>query len=571
MEMTLDKGIGTIAIISFIWLVIIYLLGIPVPIMGLDSAQYAAITREVMERNDFIHLYNHHKDYLDKPPLIFWLAGLSFRLFGDGTFAFKLPALISSLIGIYSTFQLGKLLYGRKTGLIASMILASSLAIFQLNLNPITDVHLISTVIFSIWQLAEWMEKRRLGNMALAAIGTGLALLAKGPIGLMVPVLAFGTGILIKNHWKKIFDWHWLVFIAILGLILLPMSIGLYEQFDQHPEKTLYGQQGLSGLKFFFWDQSFGRLTGDNPFINDPGYVPQTTSPAFFLHTILWSFFPWGILIYFAIFRKIQRLIRRKIQVKQTEFITLTGVLLPLLALSLSEYKLPHYIYVTYPLMAIICAKELVTVFSPDSKKSIGKIFLDIYIFLLVVSLAASCFILFFVFTGIKTIFIIGIVFLVLTFVYLFFKVNKSRLSSFLIISLFSALLINYTMNGHFYPRLMKYQSGSEAAFVLNKMDIPSEEIFIHWEAQYEFEFYAKITPRSDQITEAFKDAQTDSIYVFTTAEGYTDLLNRKLGITLIGEFDGYKVNSLSLKFLNPKTRPETLKKRYLLLVAVQR
>ncbi len=52
-------------------------------------------------------------------------------------------------------------------------------------------------------------------------------------------------------------------------ILLIPMSIGLYQQFDLHPEKIVNGKHGVSGLRFFYWSQSFGRITGESPWKND--------------------------------------------------------------------------------------------------------------------------------------------------------------------------------------------------------------------------------------------------------------------------------------------------------------
>jgi hypothetical protein len=75
--------------------------------------------------------------------------------------------------------------------------------------------------------------------------------------------------VVLKRQWSSFFKWQWLVGLIWVGLLLLPMCIGLYQQFDLHPEKVMYGRSGTSGLRFFFWTQSFGRLTGENVWKNN--------------------------------------------------------------------------------------------------------------------------------------------------------------------------------------------------------------------------------------------------------------------------------------------------------------
>ena len=48
------------------------------------------------------------------------------------------------------------------------------------------------------------------------------------------------------------------------------MSIGLYEQFDLHPEKEVLYMKGPSGFRFFYWTQSFGNNRGESYWDNNP-------------------------------------------------------------------------------------------------------------------------------------------------------------------------------------------------------------------------------------------------------------------------------------------------------------
>ena len=76
-----------------------------------DAAKYAAISRTIYEGGDWINLQSLGLPYDQKPPLLFWLSALSFHIFGLSTWAFKLPTLLLSMLGIYATYGLGKLLY----------------------------------------------------------------------------------------------------------------------------------------------------------------------------------------------------------------------------------------------------------------------------------------------------------------------------------------------------------------------------------------------------------------------------------------------------------------------------
>ena len=65
-----------------------------IPLMDIDASQYASISREMLERNSFLQVFDLGKDYLDKPPMLFWLSALSMKIFGVYDWAYRIPSLI---------------------------------------------------------------------------------------------------------------------------------------------------------------------------------------------------------------------------------------------------------------------------------------------------------------------------------------------------------------------------------------------------------------------------------------------------------------------------------------------
>jgi 4-amino-4-deoxy-L-arabinose transferase-like glycosyltransferase len=339
--------------VPFVGIYIVYIIGLFLDVMDVDAAQYASMAREMLETGNYLKLYNRYENYLDKPPLVFWLSALSYKLLGVSNFAYKLPSFLFSLLATYSTYRLAKLYYGKETAYLAALVLASCQAFFLFNHDVRTDTNLTGAVIFAVWQLAVFNRNNKFLNLLLGFTGVALAMLAKGPIGLMVPVLAFTTDFVLKRQWRSFFSWQWLAGVVWVGFLLLPMCIGLYQQYDAHPETVVNGQTGVSGLRFFFWTQSFGRITGENVWKNDADFF-------FFMHTFLWSFLPWSLLFVVAFFGNTWKLAQKKFRISsEEEALTWGGFLFPYIALSLSKYQLPHYIFVLFPLAAIVTGKYI--------------------------------------------------------------------------------------------------------------------------------------------------------------------------------------------------------------------
>ena len=93
----------------------------------INAAKYAQISREILDSGDWIRLTIVGDAYNQKPPFLFWLGALSFSLLGVSTFAFKLPVIIYSLLGIFATYKLAALLYGKQTGRFAALFWGTSL------------------------------------------------------------------------------------------------------------------------------------------------------------------------------------------------------------------------------------------------------------------------------------------------------------------------------------------------------------------------------------------------------------------------------------------------------------
>ncbi len=166
------------------------------------------------------------------------------------------------------------------------------------------DTILTACVVTSVWWLQEWVVSRKSKWFFAACLAIAVGMMTKGPIALMIPAFCFVSNWILKREWRNMFRPIYLPGLIIIAVLLVPMSIGLYQQFDLHPEKIVNGKQGVSGLRFFFWSQSFGRITGESPWKNDVNIW-------FLLQNMLWSFLPWIVLFVLAMAVNFVSLVRQ--------------------------------------------------------------------------------------------------------------------------------------------------------------------------------------------------------------------------------------------------------------------
>lgn len=314
--------------------------GLLTPAMDIDAAQYAAIAMEMLDRGSWLQVTERGVPYLDKPPLVFWTAAASYAVFGVSDWAYKLPSSLALAGAVWSTGRLAGTLSGDDdTARLARWVLGSSVAAMLMVADPRTDTLLMAGVAFATWQGAAWLRGGQPSHLAWCAVGIAVGLLAKGPLGLVAPVAALGVDVLVHARWRRLATARLLVVPAIVALALAPMCWGLWQQF------------GGRGLTFYFWTQSFGRVTGSNAWRNDAG-------PLFFTHTFLWVFLPWAPLVVWRL-AQVAGAMRRGAGWWRDEALAAGGFVLLFAAISASRYKLPHYAYVLLPFAAVLVARVL--------------------------------------------------------------------------------------------------------------------------------------------------------------------------------------------------------------------
>ncbi|HRD52029.1 MAG TPA: glycosyltransferase family 39 protein [Flavobacteriales bacterium] len=321
--------------LSLAGLALVAAVGSVLDVMEIDAAQYAAMARDMLAQDDWRRLYHSGLDYLDKPPLLFWLSALSFKLFGVANWSYKLPSILFAFWGVHATERFARLHHDAATARRAALIFAASAAFLLMTNDVRCDAMLTGSVITAIWAGTAFVEQRRWWQVLLFAVAIAAGLLAKGPMGAMAPALAISGHIVLARRWDALRDARWLLVPVVVAMALWPMCVGLYEQHGAH------------GLRFFFWEQSFGRITGENRWKDD-------SSLFFFLHELPWQLLPWTVPLLAGLVIGLRALIHRA---PLPEYASISGAMLVFIALSLSRFKLPHYLYVALPLFAVLAAR----------------------------------------------------------------------------------------------------------------------------------------------------------------------------------------------------------------------
>ena len=536
----------------FILISVLYFTAIRVDTMDIDASQYAEISREMMKSSDYLHIYDKGMDYLDKPPFLFWVSATSMKVFGVNNFGYKLPSILFALLALFATYKLAKLLYGEVTGRMAALVLATCQGMFLMTNDIRCDTILMGWVITGIWLIKEWIVNKKLLYLLAGSACIAFGMMTKGPIALMVPVFCFASDWVLKREWYNFLKPAYLLSLIIIAVLLIPMSIGLYQQFDLHPEKIIDGKHGVSGLRFFYWTQSFGRITGESPWKNDVDIT-------FLLQNMLWSFLPWIFLLIPALVINVIQLVRQKFRLQpQQEWFTTGGFLLTYIALGSSSYQLPHYIFVAFPLAAVITARFLYELIEEGKYKRFYDFVKPFQAIIASLLLLVVLVLIIYVFPA-SVIFIAAWVLCII--VWLYFAFRRSLKGKLLWLSAISMVIANIFLSGYVYPALLKYQVGSQMGRYIHEHSIPTDEVAIYKVdgPLNSIQFYAQETiPGIDTPTNT-KGAK----YLLIMEKGMNELKQAGLAYSIEKQGLAFKVSELTPEFLNLKTRGNVVKIYY--------
>lgn len=540
-------------LIALIFLV--YVAGMFVTLFENDSAQFSVMAMRMVQENDFFSLFKGPQEYLDKPHMHYWLAALSYKIFGIHDWSYRIPGILATLLAAYSCYGLGSLLYNKHVGKLSALIFMTAQTIVLGAIDVRTDAVLTGFSILAIWQLAKYIEKGSVSAIVIGAFAAGIAFSTKGQIALLVIGLPILCHLFYTGKWQAFLSWKVLLALLVFAVTITPMLYAYYLQFDLHPEKVIRGKNNRSGIFFIFWEQSFERLSGEGMGKNSSDYF-------FFFHTFLWVFLPWTILGIAAFYTKIRAFIKHNFKnVHGSEFLTVGGITLIFIIISFAQFKLPHYLNITIPLFAIITAAYVYYLYANSKLQTIKRLMFGQY-FVLSIVFVASALICFYVFKLHSVLAYICLAVAAVMVVYYALK-RENVYAKLLTITVCASLLLNAVLNLHFYPNLLDYQGGSSMSKVIAEKDIPVERIYkVGSDHTWSLDFYNQF-PVQITTPEVLKNKK--DVWVYVNDDEMAMLEKKGFDWDSQLSVDQFRITRLQGKFLNRNTRKKVTRKMHLL------
>ena len=346
------------------------------PLIDRDETRYAEIPREMIATGNWILPQLNFQTYYDKPPLLYWLCAMSFKLFGIGEASARLIPALAALASLASTMFFGSRIFGRRISLLAGVVLMLSVGFAFTSRYLLLDGVLSLFVSLSLFTAYEairpnafgsgsrqdfrWGAKSqtklltssatdrvKLGWWTLSGICIGLAFLTKGPIALVLwlpPVFAMAW--LSEAHAKPRW-WHYGLIGGVAAAIAVPWLVAVH-------------QQDPTFLIEFFYKHNVARFGGD--FHPKPFW--------YFVPVLLIAGHPWSFLtIPYGKFLFGRGEIRRSRRSPAIGYLFLWSVWC-FAFFSMSKCKLPTYLLPAAPALALMIGHYLNEVLRDASTKN---------------------------------------------------------------------------------------------------------------------------------------------------------------------------------------------------------
>lgn len=526
--------------IPIFFILLSYILGAFIPLMNNDSAHHANIALRMIETGDYISLVDRGDDYLDKPHLSFWLAAISFLLFGVNAGAFKLTSLIFSLVSVYSTYKLGLLLWNRRVACLSAIMLVSSYSFFLANNDVRMDAILTGCIIFSTWQLILHIQTSTHRSMILAALGVSVGFATKGAIGIVLPVIAALFYVINGRQWLVLKRPEWMLMAFYVSLFLLPVFFCFYLQFDLHPEKLIRGSTGNSGVLFLLFGQSAQRYSGKGWGTAGVG------DPFFYVHTFLWAFLPWSLLTFNVILRNLHQAFQFKLKkgfLSGKHLFIPTTILFFILLLSGSQFKLPHYLNILFPFIALYTSHGLSIMTERRGVILIQRVVL-LLVLVLIAWLNVWCF---------PLVEWLALTVTSIVVVYLLFTSFRWP-HQYMLHTLMVAALLFFTLNVNVFPCLLSYQAGNQLADKVKSEGINVSRIsYLEGsEVANSFDFHVG---RSIPIGKLINIRNNPGQVLYADSAGLERIKQAEIAYRVLARAYNVKVSKINLNILSPAKR----------------
>ncbi|MDP1676286.1 MAG: glycosyltransferase family 39 protein [Bacteroidota bacterium] len=306
---------------------------------------------------DYREWTNNHI-WIHKPPLTLWLIAASLKLFGTHEIAVRIPSIILSSISILLTYSIGKYIFDRRTGLLASFFFAINGFLIELasghEPTDHPDILFVFFVELGIFLSIQFIQYRKNIYLLFIGMAMGCAVLVKW-LPAFIVVGIFFLILFQRDSWRVAFRYSFIV-VCISCIIFVPWQIYIFSTFPKEAAWESY----------FNYMHIFEALDGhDGTFFYHFAMMPRI----------------FGELIYLPLTLFIYMLAQK--QISKNGAMLFVWIFVPYLFFSIVATKMPGYVMFSAPAVFIILAWSIWKIKESVSTKKWIRITLVLFLIIL--------------------------------------------------------------------------------------------------------------------------------------------------------------------------------------------
>lgn len=302
------------------------------PLADPDEGRYAEIPREMLASGDWVTPHLNGVVYFEKPPLLYWLTALSFRVFGPGEAAARAVPALSGVASVLLVFALGRWLLSERAAWLGAAALATSPLFFVTSQLLLTDALLTACMTATlVCVYAAHRAERKRGWVVATAACAACGVLAKGVVALLLPGVAALAFLSLRRDGRT------------LRALLRPEGLLAFAAVAA-PWFVLMARRHPDFLRFFFLQEHVERFTGG---------LLHAESVLYYVPVLLGGPLPWTALAAGLALSRVGRRAFGEIPAEARLFLGLwAGVIL--VFFSFSGAKLATYVVPALPPLALL-------------------------------------------------------------------------------------------------------------------------------------------------------------------------------------------------------------------------
>jgi 4-amino-4-deoxy-L-arabinose transferase-like glycosyltransferase len=311
-----------------------------------DEARFTYVAWEMDQSVSWMVPMRNGEIYAHKPPLMFWLIKASTFLTGGGFngVSGRLPSLLGAILSLWAISRICRMWFDAAAAWRSVFILTVSVLFWWKAGTGQIDMLLLGFEMTALFFLFSYDKSPVSWRWNFAFCFMGLAILAKGPVGLVVPIGIFITAKIFSGRKKELkkFYWIWGIFLALA----FPAAWLIAAKVSGAPS---------SYFKELIFTQNVGRYSGEMEAHVQPFY--------YYIKYLIAHFMPWTLFVpaSIAVLKNDEKYLDRLKMIAGWIFFVVVFF-------SLSKGKRDLYILSVYPALSIMVAAAWPSIVRLSSK-----------------------------------------------------------------------------------------------------------------------------------------------------------------------------------------------------------